>query len=349
MNSYETLETLQFYYKKKIVILGGLEQTKNKFQESLSSNCLPIQNKENIGVNISKIDYFYKPKQKFEYLLWNIDCGQRRAFLRTVFYSGADAIIIFISESKIDQFRQYFNELQSKIPDIPLLFCIILEKHSREKTLNYLIINEEINLIIEENNFKMKEISDPDEILKQISKFLKKKAKMKEIENKFIINFITHTSLFGHKEIRDECDEYYEPETQTLKINQIVNTNLLSKYLHKLDLEIDFDYLNWVKIENKHFGWFSIYLKNGNAYYFPKICEKCKDKNCPKFKKSPYYICIEVGDSNGWTNIKGFNQSELLILTKVFALKEGDETNLPKSIIKQIKNINSCEYKKKLK
>jgi hypothetical protein len=346
LNSYETLETFKFYYKKKIVILGGLEQTKNKFQEILSSNCLPIQNKENIGVNISKIDYFYKPRQKFEYLLWNIDCGERRAFLRTVFYSGADAIIIFLSETKIEQFRQYFNELQSKLPEIPLLFCIILEKHSMEEILNLLLINEGFNSIIEENNFKVKNILDPNEMLKQVSKFFKKKAKIKEIETKFIINFITHTSLFGHNEIRDECNDYYEPETQALKINQIVNINLLSKYLHKLDLEIEYDYLNWVKIKNKHFGTFSIYLKNGNVYYFPKICEKCKDKNCPKFKKSPYYICIEAGDSNGWTNIKGFNQPEILILAKVFGIGYG---NLPQSVIKQIKNLNLCEYKRKLK
>ena len=347
MNSYETLETYQFYFKKKIVILGGQEKIKDEFQKCLSSSCLPIENKQNIGVNISKIDYFYKPKQKFEYLLWNIDCGQRRAFLRTIFYSGADAIIIFISETKIDQIRQYFDELQSKIPEIPLIFCIILEKHSKKEIINSYFINEEFSSIIKENSFKIKEITDPIEILNQVSSIFKKKAKIKELENRFFIDFISLTSLFGHKGIRDECNEYYEPETHTLKISQIINTDLLIKYLQKIDLAIDFDYLNWIKIKNKIFGTFSIYLKNGNVYYFPKVCEKCKDKNCSKFKKAPYYICIEAGDSNGWTNIKGFNQNELLILTKVFALKEGDEKSLPKSVIKQIKNINICEYKLK--
>jgi len=347
LNSYETLETYQFYFKKKIVILGGQEKIKDEFQKCLSSSCLPIENKQNIGVNISKIDYFYKPKQKFEYLLWNIDCGQRRAFLRTVFYSGADAIIIFISETKIDQIRQYFDELQSKIPEIPLIFCIILEKRSKKEIIYSYFINEEFSSIIKENSFKIDEITDPIEILNQVSSIFKKKVKNKELENRFFIDFISLTSLFGHRGIRDECNEYYEPETHTLRISQIINTDLLSKYLQKIDLAIDFDYLNWIKIKNKIFGTFSIYLKNGNVYYFPKVCEKCKDKNCSKFKKAPYYICIEAGDSNGWTNIKGFNQNELLILTKVFALKEGDEKSLPKSVIKKIKNINICEYKLK--
>ena len=347
MNSYETLETYQFYFKKKIIILGGQEKIKDEFQKRLSSSCLPIENKQNIGVNISKIDYFYEPKYKFEYLLWNIDCGQRRAFLRTIFYSGADAIIIFISETKIDQIRQYFDELQSKIPEIPLIFCIILEKHSKKEIINSYFINEEFSSIIKENSFKIKEITDPIEILNQVSSIFKKKAKIKELENRFFIDFISLSSLFGHRGIRDECNEYYEPETHTLRISQIINTDLLSKYLQKIDLAIDFDYLNWIKIKNKIFGTFSIDLKNGNVYYFPKVCEKCKDKNCSKFKKAPYYICIEAGDSNGWTNIKGFNQNELLILTKVFALSEGDEKSLPKSVINNINKINICEYKLK--
>jgi len=347
LNSYETIETFEFYFKKKVCILGGQEKYKDEFQKCLSSNCLPIENKQNIGVNISKIDYYYKPKQKFEYLLWNIDCGQPRAFLRTIFYSGADAIIIFISETKIDQIKQYFDELQSKIPEIPLIFCIILEKRSKKEIIYSYFINEEFSSIIKENSFKIDEITDPIEILNQVSSIFRKKAKIKELENRFFIDFISLTSLFGHKGIRDDCNEYYEPETHTLRISQIINTDLLSKYLQKIDLAIDFDYLNWIKIKNKIFGTFSIYLKNGNVYYFPKVCEKCKDKNCSKFKKAPYYICIEAGDSNGWTNIKGFNQNELLILTKVFALKEGDEKSLPRSVIKQIKNINICEYKLK--
>jgi hypothetical protein len=349
LNSYETLETFQFYFKKKLCLLGSLEIFKNEFQKSLSSNCLPIENKQNIGVNISKIDYFYKPKQKFEYLLWNIDCGQQRAFLRTIFYSGADAIIIFISETKIDQLRQYFNELQSKIPEIPLIFCVILEKSTKKDILKNFFTNKEFSSIVNENSFEINEITDPKDILDQVSRILKKKVKVKEIENRFFIDFISLFSLFGHKSIKDECNDYFEPETHTLKINQIINTKLLSKYLQKLDLPIEFDYLNWIKIKNKNFGTFSIYLKNGNVYYLPIICEKCKDKNCPKVKRSPYYICIEAGDSNGWTNIKGLNQNELLILAKVFALKEGDEKSLPKAVLKQIKNINTCEYKKKLK
>ena len=98
MNSCELLEPIEQYLKKKICLLGGTELYKNEFQKKISSNCLPIENKENIGVNISRIEYFYqltKKYQKFEFLLWNIDCRQRRSFLRTIFYNGAEAMVIF--------------------------------------------------------------------------------------------------------------------------------------------------------------------------------------------------------------------------------------------------------------
>ncbi|MFX1376464.1 MAG: hypothetical protein ACFFA0_11665 [Promethearchaeota archaeon] len=349
MNSIETLEAYHFYFKKKVCILGGQETYKDEFQKILSSNYLSIENKQNIGVNISKIDFLYKPKQKFEFLLWNIDCGQQRAFLRTIFYSGADAIIIFISENKINQIRQYFEEVIARIPEVILIFCIILEKHTKKEIIDIYFNHEEIRSIINEYNFQINEINEANEIFNEVSSFVKRKIKNKNLESSFIINFISLSSLFGNRSIRDECNDYFEPVTHRLRVNQTINTELLSSYIEKLDLEIEFDYLNWIKLKNKNFGLFSIYLKNGNVYYFPQICEKCKNKNCSKFKKAPYYICIEAGDSKGWSNLKGFNQNMLLILAKILALKEGNEGNLPKSVVKQIKNINICDYHKKKK
>ncbi len=104
-----------------------------------------------------------------------------------------------------------------------------------------------------------------------------------------------------------------------------------------------------IKINNKNFGTFSLYIKNGKVYYFPEICEKCKAKKCSKFNNIPYFICIEAGESTGWTNIKGFNKNELLILAKIIALKEGNEKNIPSSILNQIKKINQCGRRKKQK
>lgn len=347
MHSFETLDPIHTYIKKKVCILGGYENYKDEFQKRISSDCLPIENKQNLGVNISKIDFSYKFDQKFEYLLWNIDCSQNRAFLRSTFYSGADALIIFVSEEKVTQIKQYFDEIQTRIPEIILVFCVILENSSKKHIVNTYFNTEEFNSLKLVHSIKTYKISNQSEIFQQISSMVLKKIETKELENHIIINFIHLDSLFGDSIIKEECNDYYEPETHALKPNQkLINTNLLKNYIQNLDLEFEYEYINRIKITNKNFGSFSLDLENGNVFYHPEICEKCKDKECLKIEKKSHFICIEEGNSSGWTNIKGFNQNELLILAKIIALKEGNWKNLPKSVLKQIKNMNQCDKKR---
>jgi hypothetical protein len=346
LHSFETLDTIQGNIKKKICILGGQENYKDEFQKRISSNCLPIENKDNIGVNISKIEYLFNSNQKFEFLLWNIDCSQNRAFLRTTFYSGANTLIVFISDTKVNQIIQYFEEVHSRLPEASLIFCVILEDRTKKEIMNVDFNTEIYRNFIYENNIQTFKISDSTELFDQISSIFLKKISNKEVEQSYIINFIQIDSLFGHSVIRDDCDEYYEPENENIDQKQLANTELLNEYIQQLDLDIIYESLNWIKIGNKQYGTFRIYIKNGNVYYFPKVCEKCKDRECLKFKNAPYFICIETGEGNGWTNINGFNPIELLILTKIIALEGGNENSLPDSILDQIKSINTCEKKK---
>ena len=178
--------------------------------------------------------------------------------------------------------------------------------------------------------------------MNQICSIVLKKIKYKEMDNAYIIDFIPLELLFVNSEISDECNDYCEPELRNKNIIQTINTELLIEYILKLKLKVHFESNYWLKFKNKEFGKFSIYLKNGNVYYYPKICEKCKDTKCLKLKKAPFFICIEAKDSTGWTNINGLNQNELLILTKVLALLDGNEKTLPKSVVKQIKKLNTC-------
>ncbi|MFX1380451.1 MAG: hypothetical protein ACFFA4_15305 [Promethearchaeota archaeon] len=347
MSSLETPIQGKFVLKKKLCILGGTENIKDEFQKKLSSNSLPIENKRNIGVNISKVDFFFKKNEKFEFLLWNIDCRQSRAYLRTIFYNGAEAIIIFISETKVDQILQYLEEIQDRIQSITIVFCIILEKYTKEEIFNKYFKNDNFHSIIKSNSIKIHEIFEDIEILNQICSISLQRTKFKELENVYFIDFIPLALLFEDDGITDECNDYYEPEARNININIIINTELLIRYILKLKLDVSFESDNWIKVKNKKFGIFSIYLKNGNVYYYPKVCEKCKDHTCLKLKKSPFFICIESGEYNGWTNINGFEQPELLVLSKIYALMESNETNLPTSILKQVKSLNICEKGRK--
>lgn len=345
MSTYEILQQEKILtLKKKIALLGGLEKYKDYFQEFVSSNCLEIDNKQNIGVNISRIDKLYKNELKIEYLLWNIDCGQRRACLRNVFYNGTEAFIIFISETKLDQIPQYFNEIQTQIQNINIIFCIVLEKTKKNTLFKDHFKNREINSLIENNKFQINSIDEVSSIINQTSSIVLNKMKGKEVDNVYIIDFIQRSLLFPKSYLADECNDYYEPPSYDLQVKQIINTEKLVNFILKLDFEIELDSVNWVKVRNKVFGTFSIFLKNGNVYYYPDICENCKDKKCSNKKEAPYFICIEAG-SKTWTNIEGFNQPELLLISKVLALKEGNEETLPPSILKQIYNLNQCKKK----
>ncbi|MFX0035630.1 MAG: hypothetical protein ACFE9I_08320 [Candidatus Hermodarchaeota archaeon] len=347
MSSLEVPLQEKYFFKKKVCLLGGLEKYKNEFQKILSSNSLPIENKQNIGVNISKIDFSFKKREKFEFLLWNIDCRRERAYLRTIFYNGAEAVIILISESKIEQILHYFNEIQANFSSLTLIFCIILEKLNKEEIFNKCFSNRDFKSLIRSNHIQINEIEQPSDILNQISSIFIKRHKNKELDNFHIIDLIQLDRLFVHSEILDECNDYYEPQTRDTNINQTINTEQLVSYILNLKLDVYFESSNWIKVKNENLGTFSIFLKNGNVYYYPKVCEKCKESKCVRRKRAPFFICIESGESNGWTNINGFNQNELLILTKILALKDGNEINLPKSILRQIKNLNTCEIIRK--
>lgn len=346
MNSCELIEPIELYLKKKICLLGGQELFKDAFQKKVSSNCLPIENKQNIGVNISRIEYFYqsnKNHQKFEFLLWNIDCGRRRSFIRTIFYNGAEAMVVFIADTKIEQIYHYLNEIRQRMPVITIIFCIILEKFSKEEIIKTLFEHGDFKYLIKNENIQINKLSESSEILDQICSNCLSKIKKKESENCYIINLIPLQSLIDPSGVKDNCNDYFEPQSHDERIKKKININALSNFLSKIGIEVEEKSQNWIRIKNKNFGTFSIYLKNGNVYYFPIICEKCGDKKCLTYKKAPYFLCIEAeSGSRGWSNIKEFNQDELLILSKIFAIMEGNENTLPKSVLKQINRINKC-------
>ena len=345
MSTYEILHQEKILtLKKKIALLGGLEKYKDNFQELISSHCLEKDNKQNIGVNISRIEKLYKNELKIEYLLWNIDCRQRRACLRNIFYNGSEAIIVFICETKLDQIPQYFNEIQTQIQNINIIFCIVLEKTKKTTFIKEQFKNREISSLIENFNFQINSIDKVSSMINQISSIFLNKMREGIVENVYIIDFIQRSSLFPKIHVTDECDDYFEPQSYNLKVKQIINPKKLVNYILKLDFEIELDSLNWLKVRNKIFGTFSIFIKNGNVYYYPEICENCKDRKCPTKKKVPFFICIEA-DSKSWTNIEEFNQPELLLISKVLALKEGNEKTLPFSILKQILTLNQCNKK----
>ncbi len=332
------------HFKKKICLLGNFESYKNEFQKSLSSNSLPIKNKDYIGVNISEINFFHKSHLNFDLFLWNIDCSQHRAFLRPIFYAGAEAIIVFISEMRVDQILRYMNEIKLRTSVITIVFCIILENFAIDEIFEAYFKTEEFKQFFQHEDFKFRAISGPAKIFKQICSISLKNMKKNNLDDHFIIDFVPLKLLVKQGDLltRDTFSEYYEPEINDLKIKQRVNTQLLSEYLKNIGLGLDLDegMPQWIRLKNEKCGTFSLNLKNGRVYLFPNNCEMCKNKNCVKYKKAPHFICIE-SETVGWSNIEGLNMKELLIISTILALRD-ESIDLPESITQQIKKVSAC-------
>lgn len=339
MNSLKN-DLKEAFFKKKVCLLGGLEELKNQFQNNLSSSSLSMENKRNIGVNISKVDLFSQ-NHNFEYFLWNINCSQEKSFLRTTFYTGAEAAIVLISEDKVEHLIRYFHEIKTRIPIVTIIFCIILKKKTETEVKEAYLNTDNFRDIISSENFEIKKIFHAREIFDQISDFFLKKVESNYYDDNFVIDFISIDRLAERASVNYDCDDYYEPTVSLSYSTRRINTKALKEYLNKMNIDYELVKPEWINIYNENFGTFSIFLRNGNVYYTPKMCEDCKDKKCFNRRQTENFICIEA-KTKGWSNIRDLDQKELLLLSKILLLKNADKNNLPSSIMEQLKKYRDC-------
>lgn len=337
MSSLKLISPIENEFKIKICLIGGYENYKNQFQKFISSHNLEYKNKKSIGVNLSKADLIYN-SNNFGFYLWNIDCEQRYSFLRTNYYHGAEAIIVFICETKLDQIKSYLEEIKLRLPSITIIFCIILEKKKKEDIIKDNLEKENFKSLIKSNNIKISDNSSPSKILNQICTLYVNKRKIKKESDNFIIEFIPIHSFIQQKNFRDKCNEYYEPPYNVeINKNCRIDPDLVLEYLSELGFNDVTNSSESIEITNEDFGLFSISLKNGKIKLSPQICKKCSKRKCSKYNKD-YYICIEQ-KTRGWTHNNKLGQGELLLLSKILALKSG---RLPLSVLKQITKLNTC-------
>ena len=343
MNSSETIPTAVKNYKSKICLLGGQETYKDEFQKINSCASLALQNKANIGVNISRINYNYEPATNFLIYLWNINCDEPWASYRTSFYSGTEAAIVLISENDLEQIIDYFNELQSRLPIITVVFCVILEEHKKEQIAEILYSDPVFESFLQDNNVSIDKAHKVEDIFRQLSlAYLNKRDECYNCD-KYIISLIQAKDLFPQCPKKDNCNHYYAPKNESLTIlkNRRINVEILRDYLKTFNITTEKPYSECLKIVSPLYGTFSIFLRNGRVYLTPKICESCKikrKKKCTKYQRNPYFVCIKA-KNEGWSNISGVEQPELLVLSKILALQQN---KLPKDVIKQIQKINTC-------
>lgn len=337
-SSQKSRSSARKYYKKKILLLGGVEQIKDRFQEIVSKTGFSLKNKNTIGVNISKVPY----NKIYDFYLWNISCKLERVFVRTMYYTGAEAVIVFISEDNVEQMLDYYKEIIIRLPVITILFCIILKDKTVQDIKNAYFSTSKFLSLLSTHKFEFNKIFDEKSVFSQISSLFRKNMKEGKLNDHFVINFIPLMNIVNNKNnIKYTCEDYFEPEQSSSELNRRLNTKILKKYLYQLKIPFRVVDSDWIILDNKNLGEFSIFLRNGDAYFTPKNCLNCKNYTCMRKKRINNFICIEA-KSKGWSNIEGIYQKELLVLSKILILNDAEEESLPKAILKQIKSLESC-------
>ena len=324
-------------FKLKICLLGNLESHKDEFQESVSSRTLSEENKQYIGVNISRIDF----QGSHELYLWNVDCSREFAPLRLSFYRGSEAMIVLIPEQRVEQILQYWEEIRSQLPVITVVFCIILDHYSREEMSKLLEEDPSIQSFTQSKSVKIHERAPMEKIFNQVySQFLLKIDK-KRFDDAIFINFLERESLFNDNTGKEDgSTAYHEPSYHGTGRPRRNNVEALKSLLSNMELRNVYLSDDWVKIPHEKYGTFSIFLRNGAVYLTPLICHKCKHRsNCNRHQDEPFYVCIEA-ETNGWSNRNDLEAQELSVLSKILAL--ATNCPLPESIITQCEKINSC-------
>ncbi|MFX0072239.1 MAG: hypothetical protein ACFFAO_14220, partial [Candidatus Hermodarchaeota archaeon] len=307
MSICKKLTTSESQFKIKVGLLGNVEKFKNEFQKRISSDVLHIDSKENIGVSVSKINYFYD-SHKFEFYLWNINCKKNFAYIRTIFYHGTEAMIIFISESNISQIKNYFEEIKLNLPVIQIYFCIILESTSKNDLISRFSQDKEFSSLIKSNNIRIRKIETPKELFEQISNCFMIKRESNKEHDYFTIDLIHFNTLIKKNRLSDKCNDYCEPRNVNNGINQKrrIKKEIILNYLSELGYKIENQDHDCFTIKNNKFGIFSILLNSGKVMLKPITCINCKIKTCPNFNKE-YIICIEQ-ETKGWSNDSNLDQ-----------------------------------------
>ncbi len=238
---------------------------------------------------------------------------ERLRFFRSSFYRGTSSVVVFFDYNNpktISPFlTEILDEIYNSIGPIPI-FLIGLNSDNSS------------------NNEIIEEFSKEDYIF--YFDFENRLYFQKEILGylaEISLNMIQESSDLITTKIREQFQRYYDLKQQGYENFYDV--------LNQMGLKI---VDNNIKILNKY-GLFTVDIINGSVIYESLMCENCENfENCQNKPIIPKKALCIVSDSYGWNNLF-IEQDKLLILSKIFAIIEGD---LPEHVLNQMRQVQKC-------
>jgi len=316
-------------YKLKMSLLGPEEGFKTSFRNRISTGSLSNHNKGIIGVTLSgmKIELAQltpHPAANIYVSLWDLDCSARFSMFRIQYYRGSETFLVLLDENTLDQAELYCTEILQYNPSISIGLVVLYEGENFTDASN----------TFRESTFKRFEkfyIKQPQETIDWALEKFYQKIKNNLRQDNFAIFFLPKNVLLGLTPPIPKYQDYTCPVEHLDDLNpqRRLNFDQIEKLVTKLGFPVRGEFTT---ITNKY-GAFKVSLREGNTQFTPKMCLFCRQK-CHQQE----YICI-VASSKGFSSNPEIAQAELLVVSKILALQDGD---LPDHVLNQIIRLNKC-------
>ncbi len=143
--------------------------------------------------------------------------------------------------------------------------------------------------------------------------------------------FLPKAALLGDDPPAPHYQEYSLPtgNDNDLMQRSPLNPSTLERFLTRSGIPVR----DLTTVVTNKFGEFYISLQDGTVQFTPQKCLRCKE-GCPQRQ----VICI-IANSKGYSSSPAISQAEMVVLAKIFSLRDG---RLPKSVLKLILCKKKC-------
>ncbi len=316
-------------FRAKIALLGPEETFKTAFLRRISRDKLQDSLKEIIGVSMGTLtvdtSLLSPPIHSCLHIsIWDIDCSANFSRFRARYYRGSGAVLVFVDEFTLDQGLLYCREIQRHDLAISIGVVILYDAGSPPEIpphLNNTVFGQ----------FENMDLRKPDDAITWVVEVLGHKYPSNLWQGVGGLLFLPKVALLGDDPPAPHYQEYSPPtgNDDDLMQESPLNSSTLERFLTRSGFPVR----DLTTVVTNKFGEFCISLQDGTVQFTPQKCLRCKE-GCPQRQ----VICM-IANSKGYSSSPAIAQAEMVVLAKIFALRDG---RLPKPVLKLISRKKKC-------
>ncbi|MGQ9722142.1 MAG: hypothetical protein ACUVXA_12570 [Candidatus Jordarchaeum sp.] len=288
----------------KVLVVGPREEVKDRFLLSMGPDSYFLECfKSIVGVSL-QVNVVKVKGRTVKVQIWDVfDSPPFKAMFHH-YSKGAYGALVLLTKRIENEASKYIEEIYKYCGEIPVLVIVIEEKSSEELAKKY------------SESF----LKDPLQSLEIISeRIFDKKAEPFYLRLSYSV-LPSYAQLLSQRRLEN---------LTTVPIN----VPLIKETLESMGFMVNEN--NEVLLKNEK-AIYTVDLKTGDVYVGPKYCANC-DRDCVKREK----VCMVLATS-GWASSPDISQSDLLIISKVYAIANDE---LPPDVREKINEILYCPYK----